>query len=93
MSNELKTCPFCGRNASLFTWHFVNEYHAGCKICGIYTDDCKTPEEAANLWNKRCPSVQEVQFYSFISQLANGSLEYEEAIDIAQKIITEAQYD
>ena len=90
---ELKPCPFCGRKASMFTWDFDNEYNAGCSICGIHTDDYKTPEEAANAWNKRCPNVQEVQYYTFISQLANGLLDYEDAVDKAQEIIEEAQYD
>ena len=95
MTEELKSCPFCGRKANFFTLNFVKEkeYNAGCKICGIHTDNYKTMEEAANAWNKRCTNVREVQFYTFISQLANGLLDFDDAIDEAQKIIAEAQYD
>ena len=75
-------CSVCGAMSKSFNRH-------GDHLLEDYSEIY-----AQEAWNKRCPNVQEVQFYTFISKLANGSFSnYEEAVNEAQKIIAEAQYD
>ena len=48
--SELKRCPFCGGEASLCNYYFVQ-----CKKCGISTLTFITKEEAIKAWNTRKP--------------------------------------
>lgn len=59
---ELKSCPFCGNNTvvirsySLGRYSYQNEYYAACPSalgCGARTKSYDTPEEAAEVWNRR----------------------------------------
>ena len=61
MSEEikLKPCPFCGSEAELLEdaygsrrFWFVACHAVSCKI-GPHTHRCDTPQEAAELWNRR----------------------------------------
>lgn len=63
----LKPCPFCGGKAGILYTDRAERFTAACRRCGMvycqaaindegnYVDDdfCNTPEEAAELWNRR----------------------------------------
>ena len=51
MTEQLKPCPFCGREA-IIVW--MNKYDAsvGCRRCGIWTGQGSVEKEI-NSWNKR----------------------------------------
>lgn len=62
MSDEikLKPCPFCGGKAKLRKNEFfrvADWWYAACgnPDCGVYAEtvDRPTPQEAAELWNRR----------------------------------------
>lgn len=56
---KLKLCPFCGREAEIASdkfnsrqvW-FVRCPWMDCEVC-VETDNRDTPQEAAELWNRR----------------------------------------
>lgn len=55
---ELKPCPFCGGTASSSIREDYNGVHSDkyvkeCDDCGSETRECKTREEATELWNRR----------------------------------------
>lgn len=56
---ELKRCPFCGGKADFVLGHDYREKYGIkeewviCNSCGNQTKLCYSPEEAANLWNRR----------------------------------------
>ena len=54
MSDELKPCPFCGHDASVYRMHNGN-YFCGCNAAGnicIYVVRA-TKEQAVTAWNIR----------------------------------------
>ena len=58
---KLKKCPFCGSKWTQVRYinnpfdekHVYGGYRAECCDCCVTTKACKTPEEAAALWNNR----------------------------------------
>lgn len=58
---KLKKCPFCGSKWTQVRYinnpfdknHVYGGYRAECTDCCVITKACKTPEEAATLWNIR----------------------------------------
>lgn len=58
---KLKKCPFCGSKWTQVRYinnpfdknHVYGGYRAECTDCCVTTKACKTPEEAAALWNNR----------------------------------------
>jgi Lar family restriction alleviation protein len=58
---KLKNCPFCGSKWTQVRYinnpfdkkHVYGGYRAECCDCYVTTKACKTPEEAAALWNNR----------------------------------------
>jgi Lar family restriction alleviation protein len=62
MSEELKSCPFCGGKSEI---EFDDEpcyhgstgwYYAKCKVCRAKGSFKNTEKEAANAWNTRLTS-------------------------------------
>lgn len=58
---ELKSCPFCGREAKFEKFYFDEHYDwkvkcTGC-FAGTYFED--TQEEAAQAWNERVGDYEE----------------------------------
>ena len=55
MSDEMKTCPFCGGRAerrSYATGNVVGCFNSNCPI-NPEAGDCQTHERALTLWNTR----------------------------------------
>lgn len=53
---ELKPCPFCGGEATLYTHSGqFNDgmFSVGCDDCHISTDTYLAPRRAIELWNRR----------------------------------------
>lgn len=53
MTENLKSCPFCGRKP-----HFENEgsdygFYAVCSRCGCWTGALRTKDESLKRWNNR----------------------------------------
>lgn len=51
MTEQLKTCPFCGGEAKCI--EFYGLYHVICCNCHIAGKDCPTRESAVSAWNTR----------------------------------------
>lgn len=51
MTDELKSCPFCGGKAACV--EFYGEYHVLCCDCHAVGQDCSTRENAVSAWNTR----------------------------------------
>ena len=51
MTDELKSCPFCGGKAELHRPSIA--VYAICSKCGISTSYIYPPEEAVRRWNNR----------------------------------------
>lgn len=51
MSEKLKSCPFCGREAEVLSTGFM--YCVMCISCLDNVDWCKTEQEAIEAWNRR----------------------------------------
>lgn len=51
MTDELKSCPFCGGKAACV--EFYGEYHVLCCDCHAVGQDCSTRELAVSAWNTR----------------------------------------
>lgn len=61
--NELKPCPFCGKEAELwfefvpyqteYEYEEINLYHCGCAYCGIQSSVPWDKREAIEAWNRR----------------------------------------
>ena len=51
MTEEVKTCPFCGGEAKCI--EFYGLYHVICCNCHIAGKDCSTRESAVSAWNTR----------------------------------------
>lgn len=50
---EMKPCPFCGGKAEV-VHGFGFDNIVQCEDCFTETRICETPEEAIEVWNKRC---------------------------------------
>ena len=59
ISNELKSCPFCGSEAEITKWH--EGYFVECRghRCGGTIGAYKTEEEAIEAWNTRAKEVND----------------------------------
>lgn len=56
---KLKICPFCGSHPLFDVNDSATKHCVRCFSCGIHTDEMDTPEEAAEVWNRRFyPSVE-----------------------------------
>ena len=59
---KLKSCPFCGGEAKLYSraidW-LLSEHLVRCKKCHCITDTYDTKEEATEAWNKRYKEQEE----------------------------------
>lgn len=51
---ELRKCPFCGGEAEISTYYFI-EWYIGCGECSCDLGVFDTKEEAIEAWNKRVP--------------------------------------
>ena len=51
MTEQLKTCPFCGGTANIAKGRI--EFWAYCPYCGAKTEFYETEQEAADSWNRR----------------------------------------
>lgn len=51
MTENLKSCPFCGGEAKCI--EFYGLYHVICCNCHIAGKDCSTRESAVSAWNNR----------------------------------------
>lgn len=58
-SKELLPCPFCGGEATLYSWRdcdFTTHHHIGCK-CGITFEYNDVVSDLIEAWNKRVDRV------------------------------------
>ncbi len=57
MSKNIKSCPFCGSDASVTLWHnedlTVSGWGVYCDTCPVSTDDLESEEAAIEAWNRR----------------------------------------
>ena len=53
---KIKNCPFCGGEATLCNYYFVQ-----CEECGVSTLTFITKEEAIKAWNTRKPMERIVE--------------------------------
>lgn len=56
MTNELKSCPFCGEEASLWIdmpYEGDEEYRIQCDLCKAQSISTTEKSEAIETWNKR----------------------------------------
>lgn len=52
--SDLKSCPFCNGTHSINVINFfTRDSFRKCDICGAEAPEAKTPEEAAEKWNRR----------------------------------------
>ena len=57
MTEELKTCPFCGGTPKVITQniHSINVFCVYCKKCGVRNRFTPIKPEAVARWNSRYP--------------------------------------
>ncbi len=53
MSNEMKTCPFCGSDNVEISSNGKNEYYGTCNICMCFSPEATTADDAIERWNNR----------------------------------------
>jgi len=61
MTNELKSCPFCGKKATLVGFKgtigekrwYVHCENSDCKMGNVETCYCDNKKDAIDAWNKR----------------------------------------
>lgn len=53
MSEELKSCPFCGGEVEIKNWADGNQWSAECSECGVGESYNDTREDAVIFWNTR----------------------------------------
>ncbi|MBQ7215556.1 MAG: Lar family restriction alleviation protein [Synergistaceae bacterium] len=55
MTEELKTCPFCGSTAALCNDEICGQsmYFVACDECGVITPCFENEADALAVWNKR----------------------------------------
>lgn len=61
-NNELKTCPFCGGEATFLKQRYVHIeplYSITCKSCGVSTLGYPTLFDAEKRWNGRATDGKE----------------------------------
>lgn len=59
---DLLPCPFCGSDdACIVRDSILNAYQPGCAHCGVNLGHYTSKRAAANTWNMRDPSPQDVQ--------------------------------
>ncbi|MDE6210111.1 MAG: Lar family restriction alleviation protein [Lachnospiraceae bacterium] len=53
--SDIKSCPFCGGQVDVIIpgGRYFKFYQIRCDGCGANSKECNTPEDAAELWNKR----------------------------------------
>lgn len=79
MNIKLIKCPFCGSKWTQVRYinnpfdknHVYGGYRAECCDCCVTTKACKTPEEAAALWNMRADQSTKKLTYKDIMNLFN----------------------
>ncbi len=49
---ELRECPFCGGEASVYSDGWRVWFGVSC-MCGQHTNDFRTEQEAIEAWNRR----------------------------------------
>ena len=55
---ELRKCPFCGGEASIYV-AYDDGYYVCCDECGCGLPVYNTEQEAIEAWNKRVPQLTE----------------------------------
>ena len=63
MSENLKSCPFCGGSAKLYEVRDGQIYYEiWCTHCGVRTEQYETEAEAIEKWNHRVERTAKIDF-------------------------------
>ena len=54
-------CPHCEGIGTLWSTDAGKTVYAVCMSCGTRTKDCSTPQEAAELWNRRVARIVSIE--------------------------------
>lgn len=87
MTENLKSCPFCGGKP-----HFENEgsdygFYAVCSRCGCWTGALRTKDESLKRWNNR---PIEDEFAEKIGKLESENARFREALEKAKHYLKKA---
>lgn len=59
--NELKPCPFCGGNATLWSDGYME--YVECDVCGAKSQSCYDPQLAVRKWSTRADDYKQAAEY------------------------------
>lgn len=86
---ELKPCPFCGGEARAFTAGGADwASEVQCRECNASSECHETPEDAAEVWNRRAPvEITEEATERFVKRF--NFLSHYKIRDVQDKIAVE----